>query len=145
MPDNEFRDKLVSQIKEKRQDKQKLEQQRFEIQSQLKALDEELRGLESALSVHDRLMGIASAPSSTPNSNARRFAKATIADSCAAIMREMGGYARIRDLVECLQKAGKLTSKDYRTAHSTVLKSLQRDKRFEHIERGAVALKETVS
>ncbi|MCL0081839.1 hypothetical protein M1N89_01270 [Dehalococcoidia bacterium] len=70
MPDNDFRGKLVNQIKEKRQVKQKLEQQRFEIQSQLKVLEDDLRDLESALSVYDRLTGIASATSATPNSNA---------------------------------------------------------------------------
>lgn len=144
MPDNDFREKLVSQIKEKRKAKQTLEQQRFEIQSQLRALDDELGELETSLSVHDRLMGVATSAPSTANSNAKRFKRATTADSCAVLMKESGGHARVRDLMERLVKAEKLTT-NYKTAYATVLKALQRDDRFERIARGEFALKEAMS
>lgn len=141
MPDNDFRQKLVDQIKEKKKEKQRVEQQRFEVQSQLRALDDELRELETSLSVHDRLMGITSPIPSTAHSNAKRFRNATAADSCATLMRELGGEAATRELMERLTKAGKLKA-GYKTNYTTVLKALQRDERFEWVSRGRYRLKE---
>lgn len=144
MPENDFREKLVSQIKERRKAKQTLEQERFEIQSRLRALDDELRELETSLSVHDRLMGRTPTVPTQADSNAKRFKHATTADACAELMKELGGHAKTRTLMERLVKAGKLTGK-YNTAYTTVLKALQRDGRFEQIARGEFALKEAMS
>lgn len=138
---NNFRPKLVEQIREKQERKKVLEQQRFELITEIKALEQELEQLETALGVHDQLMGIASPQTSRANSNAKRFQYATIADSCAAIMRELGGHAKTRELMERLTKAGKLTT-NYKTAYSSVLKALQRDERFEQLGRGEFALKD---
>lgn len=144
MPDNEFRQKLITEIREKEKAKKKLEQQRFEIQSQLRALDDDLKALETSLSVHDNLMGISSPKPSQANSNSKRFKYATTADACVELMKELGGHAKTRTLMERLVKAGKLTS-NYASAYTTVLKALQRDNRFEQIGRGEFALKEAMS
>jgi len=141
MQEDSFYDKLVGQIGEKSQAREKIGRQLSQLQGQLSVLEDELKELECALSVYNRLTGTATTSYPDPVSPAKESAKATIADICADIMIEVGGHARVRDLITRLQQAGKLTSKDSKVAHATLLKSLQRDTRFERIKRGVFGLK----
>ncbi|MFC1926358.1 hypothetical protein ACFLWV_01230 [Chloroflexota bacterium] len=145
MQENSFYDKLVKQIEDKSQAKEELARHLSQLQGQLSVLEDELKELECALSVYNRLTGAATTSYPEPVSPTRESAKATIADICADIMIEAGGHARVRDLIANLQQAGKLTSRDSKVAHATLLKSLQRDARFERIKRGVFGLKEGIS
>ncbi|MFC2058976.1 hypothetical protein ACFLTS_04955 [Chloroflexota bacterium] len=145
MQEDRFYDKLVGQIEERSQAKEELARQLSQLQGQLSVLEDELKELECALSVYNRLTDTATCSYPDPVSPAREYTKATIADICADIMIEAGGHARVRDLIASLQQAGKLTSRDSKVAHATLLKSLQRDNRFERIKRGVFGLKESTS
>ena len=140
MQESDFRAKLTARIKEETKERQALEQQKFDIASQLKAVEKELEELDLALNVHDRLEGIE--PELTELLNPQRLEHGTIADQCEVLLKEMGGITRTRDLVERLTKAGRLQT-DYKIAYSAVWKALDRDRRFEKMARGEYALKST--
>ncbi len=65
----------------------------------------------------------------------------TIADIAAAVMRDQGGQAAARQLIDVLRGAGKLTGSDDRTAYNVVAATLDRQRdRFKKVGRGVWGL-----
>jgi len=137
MIQGDFRKKLLSMIESKKEELESLKQKKMAIQSQIRAIEEDLGELATSLAVHDRLMGISK--DLTDKFDSIQTQRFTVADYCFQLMKEGGGNARVLDLMRNLKERDML-SKDYKIAYTTVLKALQRDNRFEKADKGIFRL-----
>jgi len=133
---------LAVKIRAQRRDLAKWQTQREEAEREEEACLRQIAEMEMAIAVLRRSIGLESAPPGTDQLDNTRFRSQTISQSCMDMMRSGGGRAKVADIAKALMSAGKLKNK--RNAYSTVVKTLDRDARFERVGVGEFALVEPV-
>ncbi len=95
--------------------------------------------MELALNVLRRVVGKPAMQEAFPGVDILRFRTQTVAESASEVMEQRGGRAKVGEIIDVLMQAGKLKP-NRRIAYSTVLKILDRNKRFVKLGPGTFGL-----
>jgi hypothetical protein len=91
------------------------------LEERRKGLAEELGRLRAAMQVYIEFVGPGrSKPEPAPPADYGDLRRLTIADAAAAIMRQRGGNAAVKEMIPILQSAGKLGKNAYNVVASTL-------------------------
>ncbi|HVS05501.1 MAG TPA: hypothetical protein VHK65_04965 [Candidatus Dormibacteraeota bacterium] len=123
-----------------RADEEQLGQRMRELELELTAVEERLSKIRAFIELFSQYARPADASQPPP----KDLANMTIADASAAILRSLGGEARLTELIKTLRRAGKLPTNS-RGAYATLVQTLKRyPKRFERERAGVWKLVEDV-
>lgn len=128
---------LAQRIKVKNKELSQWQTQRKEAEVGEEQCLREISEMEMAIAVLRRSLGLDAAPPSTDQLQAIRYRNQTVVKSCVEMLQAKGGRGRVADITKVLIAAGKLRG---RSAYSTVIKAMDRDRRFQKVGRGEFEL-----